>query len=364
MISVGSLCTGVAGLELGLTMAGVDHQVGFVADIDPNICRWLDAHRPDASNVGDITELDELPLVDLITAGFPCQGNSTAGNRKGLDDDRWIWDDIARLVGRMDPRPDLFLENVPGLLTVNGGDALARVVSSLARLGYVGAYGTLSAADVGAPHLRKRWWCVATHASGVAFERRRGPEGMARAEGTARLEGGGSDTGRDASRGGGQAAPDPDSVGLIVGPGPRPSKPAGLRRNGSSDNRDPAAPHADSDGSDPVTDSARQGQPDTRGGVPADERDRTRAVFGEYAPAIERWERVMGRAAPHPTIDGQLSHYFDEWLQGYPEGWVTDTLDDRRPALHALGNAPVPLCAAHAYRQLAARLDTPIGVAA
>lgn len=72
----------------------------------------------------------------------------------------------------------------------------------------------------------------------------------------------------------------------------------------------------------------------------------------------------MGRAAPHPTIDGQLSHYFDEWLQGYPEGWVTDTLDDRRPALHALGNAPVPLCAAHAYRQLAARLDTPIGVAA
>lgn len=56
-------------------------------------------------------------------------------------------------------------------------------------------------------------------------------------------------------------------------------------------------------------------------------------------------------------IDQYLSAAFTEWLMGYPDGWVTDTLTSRRQALHALGNAVVPQCAAAAFTALAARVD-------
>lgn len=158
---IGSLCTGIAGLELGLQYAGIETKPVFVSDIDPGACDWLAQAMPYTPNLGDFTELDELPEADIITAGFPCQPVSTAGLRKGINDERWLFDDICRLVSQMDSRPVLFLENVSGILTANSGDAMGRVVHGLADIGYHITWGTLPAAAVGAPHRRLRWWGLA-----------------------------------------------------------------------------------------------------------------------------------------------------------------------------------------------------------
>jgi len=280
-LTVGSLCTGIAGLEHGLTLAGLNIDTVFVSDIDKGACAWLEANVS-APNLGDFTALDELPPVDILTAGFPCQPLSTAGQRKGVEDDRWLWDDIQRLVGRMETRPLVFLENVPGLLSANNGHAMARVVHSLAGIGYSLSWGGLSARDIGAAHIRLRWW-------GLAYP---------------------SDADSITARRHSRAAPGPQE----------------------QERREPQ------DGDRPRN------------------VDRL-AVFGTYAAAVNRWETVIGRPAPAPDVDGRLSPHFVEWMMGYPEGWVTDTLTNRRHALHALGNAVVPQCAAAAFTALAARID-------
>lgn len=303
-VTVGSLCTGIAGLEYGLTLAGLDTDTVFVSDIDKGACTWLEANVS-APNLGDFTALDELPPVDILTAGFPCQPLSTAGQRKGIEDDRWLWDDIQRLVGRMESRPFVFLENVPGLLTANDGHAMARIVHRLAAIGYSITWGTMAAAAVGAPHRRLRWWGLAYPAD--------------------------ADGGRP-----GQRCTEPSRVTVVEHAADAATDADGL---GSQGLRRPDTRPGDADGCDGQGTRSRS------------------AVFGGYWLAFARWERIIGRPAPAPTVDGRLSPHLVEWMMGYPEGWVTDTLTSRRQALHALGNAVVPQCAAAAFTALAARVD-------
>ena len=103
--------------------------------------------------------LDSKPFVgrvDAIIGGFPCQPFSGAGRRKGTEDERWLWEDIKRLVGEIRPR-ELFLENVPGLF--RGGIQL--VVGELSTLGYDARWITLRANEVGSPHRRERVFILA-----------------------------------------------------------------------------------------------------------------------------------------------------------------------------------------------------------
>jgi len=79
--------------------------------------------------------------VDLITAGFPCQPFSAAGEQRGIDDERWIWPDIARIIADVGPRY-VFLENVTGLIR----HGLPHVLSDLAELGFDAEWGLFSAA--------------------------------------------------------------------------------------------------------------------------------------------------------------------------------------------------------------------------
>jgi DNA (cytosine-5)-methyltransferase 1 len=108
MTRLGSLCTGYGGLEQGLSQL-FDFDLAWVSDIDKGANKILAARHPDVPNLGDFTELDwpwrEVEPVDVLTAGFPCQPVSHAGKRAGTDDERWLFDDITRLIGLLDPRP-------------------------------------------------------------------------------------------------------------------------------------------------------------------------------------------------------------------------------------------------------------------
>jgi DNA (cytosine-5)-methyltransferase 1 len=94
---------------------------------------------------------------EIIYGGFPCQDISVAGRGKGLDGERsGLFFEIARLVSEIRPR-FVFLENVPAITTRGG----VRVIAELESLRYDARWGFLSASDVGANHLRERWWLLA-----------------------------------------------------------------------------------------------------------------------------------------------------------------------------------------------------------
>jgi DNA (cytosine-5)-methyltransferase 1 len=102
-----------------------------------------------------------LSRLDIIFGGFPCQDISVAGLGKGLDGERsGLFFEIVRLIRECNPR-FVFLENVPAIRT-RGAE---RVVKELASLGYDCRWTTLSAASVGAPHKRERWFLLA-HSNG------------------------------------------------------------------------------------------------------------------------------------------------------------------------------------------------------
>ena len=157
---VGSLFSGIGGMDVGFERAGFT--VSWQVEKDDWCRRVLAKHWPDVPRYEDVTTLtgEELAPVDVICGGFPCQPVSHAGQQKGRNDDRWLWPHFARLLGVLRPRYAL-VENVPGLFTANGGDAFGEVVGDLASLGYDCEWDVISAADVGAPHLRKRVWIVA-----------------------------------------------------------------------------------------------------------------------------------------------------------------------------------------------------------
>jgi len=97
--------------------------------------------------------------VDIITAGFPCQPWSVAGKQKGESDDRNFWPDTIRIIREVRPQ-FCFLENVPALLAGSHG-YFGQILGDLAESGYDARWCVLSAAEVGAPHLRKRIWILA-----------------------------------------------------------------------------------------------------------------------------------------------------------------------------------------------------------
>ena len=100
---VGALCAGYGGLELGLQLAGIDTDLVWVSETDKHASAVLDA-RFGVSNLGDLTEIADPPQVDAITAGWPCQAVSHAGNRAGIDDKRWLIRDVVTVAKQADAR--------------------------------------------------------------------------------------------------------------------------------------------------------------------------------------------------------------------------------------------------------------------
>jgi len=167
-----SLFTGYGGMTLGLRLAGMEvTTVGYV-EIDP-YCQQLIQARirdnvlDDAPIYADIRAFSGTEcqgVVDIITASFPCQPHSSANKtRRGRSDERNLWPDTLRVIREVAPRYVL-LENVRGLADGHNPYA-AEIVGQLSEAGYDARWGLLSAAEVGAPHLRNRWWCLAVDGS-------------------------------------------------------------------------------------------------------------------------------------------------------------------------------------------------------
>ena len=158
MLKVGSLFSGAGLCDLGLSRAGFRHQ--WFCEIDPFCRSVLARHWPDIPLYEDVNTLkgSELPPVDVLCGGFPCQdvsqGGKHAGIKKGTRSGLWL--EYARLIGEIRPRY-VIIENVRGLLA----RGIEIVLQDLAEIGYDAEWEVLSAAALGAPHRRERVFVVA-----------------------------------------------------------------------------------------------------------------------------------------------------------------------------------------------------------
>ncbi len=159
-MKLGSLFSGIGGIELGLLRSGLVDEVAWAVENDDFCCKILEQNFPDTLVLNkDIEKVNTkyLSKVDILTAGFPCQPVSVAGNQKGVKDERWLWDEVERFINEIRP-PIFILENVPNILRASNGDAINRVLKSVAEMRYYRfEWQLISAKFVGARHKRQRW---------------------------------------------------------------------------------------------------------------------------------------------------------------------------------------------------------------
>ncbi|MBU6162862.1 MAG: DNA cytosine methyltransferase, partial [Myxococcales bacterium] len=130
----GSICSGIEAASVA--WHSLIWSPAFFSEIDPFPCAVLAHHYPDVPNYGDMTEFEEWPdvSIDVLVGGTPCQSFSVAGLRKGLDDPRGnLMLTFGAIAGRY--RPEwLVWENVPGVLSSNGGRDFGTFLGMLAVL--------------------------------------------------------------------------------------------------------------------------------------------------------------------------------------------------------------------------------------
>ena len=165
-----SLFSGIGGFDLGLDRAGMTcaGQVEYDAAARSVLAR----HWPDVPRLNDIKEVqgDEFGTVAVVVGGFPCQDVSVAGRREGLAGERsGLWFDFHRIIDRVRPGW-VVIENVPGLLSSNGGRDFAIILRGLVECGYGVAWRILDAQYFGVPQRRRRVFIVGHLGSGRAAE--------------------------------------------------------------------------------------------------------------------------------------------------------------------------------------------------
>ena len=160
ILRIGSLCSGYGGLDMAVEQV-LGGELAWVADPDPGAIAVLAHHYPDVPNLGDITTVDwaDVEQADIVTAGFPCQDLSYAGQGEGIQEGNrsGLWHTIADALGVLRPRL-VVLENVRAIVTRRPG--LDVVLADLARLGFDAEWTCVRASDVGAPHQRNRWFLL------------------------------------------------------------------------------------------------------------------------------------------------------------------------------------------------------------
>ena len=299
-----ALCAGVGGLELGLRLAmGGDYRTVCYVEREAYCAAVLVARMEDEA-------LDRAPIWDdlstfegsfwcdrvgVITAGYPCQPFSTAGGRRGAKDARHLWPEVSRIIGEVDPAY-VFLENVEGHITLG----LEEVRANLLGMGYRVSAGIFSAAECGAPQLRKRLFVLA-HKNCHTLRLQRG--------------------GGDVSSGTDAAPPREYCKNVADADRARELQPSRGKRSewGRPDNEGKSMVHTDSTG-----------------------------LEGRAQPIVKS-DDWCSAWPPGPEVG------HDEWPAWEPQPAVrreTDGISYRVDRLRALGNAVVPLVAAHAWNTL------------
>jgi len=155
---IGSLFSGIGGLDLGFEKAGFS--IAWQVEYDDYCQQVLAKHWPTTLKYKDICELDFSAVLSVegLIGGFPCQDVSAAGKREGLKDGNrsGLWHEYHRAISTLRPRFAL-IENVPGLIH----RGLDIVLADLASIGYDAEWQCISAAALNAPHIRDRIWIVA-----------------------------------------------------------------------------------------------------------------------------------------------------------------------------------------------------------
>lgn len=298
-MKIGSLFTGIGGLELGVfnTVASTvpyDNDIEWIAETDGNALKILEHSTMfhGVPNIGDVTKIDwtTVPDVDCITGGTPCQDFSYLGTRKGLEGEKssLLYTFIEAVKAK---KPEYVLwENVPGALTKGAYDVL---LDMLNEADYSTSSVILPASSLGMPHKRRRIFVFAERTEQLAI---------------------------------------PFNTQLVeVRPDTRLCYLPTPNRSRMDGRKSPGYPKRPS-----FYDLKHWSE------------DEVRASYGE---AIELWEQTLGREAPPlAKPKGVLNVEFIEWMMGFPKGWVTDADNVSRTAkLAALGNACTPPQASEAF---------------
>lgn len=162
------LCSGIGGFTLGHLISGGFETVAF-CEINSYCQQVLHLRFPQIPIIPDIHDITTKSLarigvgeIDGIIVGLPCPPFSLAGKRLASLDSRNLFGELFRIICEV--RPDwAIVENVPGLLTAESGGFFRSVLWEFAQMGFDVEWGIVSAASVGAVHLRERVWIIATN---------------------------------------------------------------------------------------------------------------------------------------------------------------------------------------------------------
>jgi len=351
MLTIGSLFSGIGGLDLGLERAGM--RVLWQVENNAYCNRVLEQHWPAVARYGDVRDVGRhnLEPVDLICGGFPCQPHSLAGKRKGKEDERNLWPEYLRIVDEL--RPTWVLgENVPGIRTT----ILDDILDDLEGLDYATRTFDIPACAVGAPHLRHRFFIVAYCNS------RDAPDGSKRADVS------GEDRGRRDDGAGSQCDSWQECMGS-AGQGAcalaHATQQRLVRERGNIDGTGRAELWAQQEWHQPDSGNHRRSQPRTD--APLAHADCPRCQEQRRAEPVEAQQRsVECGGAEMAHADGRRCEQCHTTERGVPEpdasswqvepnvGRVAHGIPSRVDRLRCLGNAVVPQVAEYIGRLIVA----------
>lgn len=318
-MKIGSLCSGYGGLDMAVE-ALYGAQTAWMSDIDKSSSLVIQK-RWNLPNLGDLRKVDwsAVEPIDILTAGYPCQPFSTAGQRKGVNDSRHIWPNIKEIISTLQPAI-VVLENVRGHLSLG----FKEVLQDLTEIGYDAKWTIVRASDVGAPHRRERLFILAQPSN---------PNSI-----------GSSLVGNESRTQGNQRESQFESkqLGKSIITHTNSSSNQQLRRTDRGIYRK---------GEELINGSDRQ-EFGFGGEIAGNANAKQLSTNGQAQRLGRRFEtpfELSMRRTPNPLDQSKLNPVFVEYMMGLPQGWVTDLGLSRAQQFKLLGNGVVPQ---QAYRAL------------
>ena len=361
------LCAGDGGGLLANLILG--HTTICAVEREPHCQAVLRARQkqsllPEFPIHDDVRTFDGRPWrgsVDVLSGGIPCQGFSGAGKQLGEFDPRNLWPDALRILKEC-RAPWFFLENVDRLTSF---DYWGVILQDLATAGYDARWCVLSAGDVGAPHLRKRIWLLATDTDAY----RRGCDESGISRGMAGVVGGRQDDPMPAEKLRGVADPevrgrDAPSI-KETGEHYSRARPTGTERDEQAGGcgQPESMANANGNGRDPVpVEGSNDAECHTEPCSPLGHAHHARPQVGEGEPSDARPEQPTaigaGGGSAQPDVGGMadgIPNRLDRpnwWSRerGLPR--VAGKQPHRADRLRGCGNGQVPLCKAVAWKLL------------